>query len=88
MANQVDEDYDDDEVTHVIKSTRSSTQRSTLTYQEQRRKDYSLDAMDYDGRLQDSFFQYVKRNKDYDQNEVPWEDGDKPVQVKMSAYLR
>ena len=63
-----------------------------MSYEEQRRRDYSdRDSMDYEGRLQDSFFKYVKRRKDYDQNEVPWEDnkeGVKPVQVQMSAYLR
>ena len=63
-----------------------------ISYEEQRRRDYSdKGSMDYEGRLQDSFFKYVKRRKDYDQNEVPWEDnkeGVKPVQVQMSAYLR
>ena len=63
-----------------------------MSYEEQRRRDYSdKGSMDYEGRLQDSFFKYVKRRKDYDQNEVPWEDnkeGVKPVQVQMSAYLR
>ena len=43
---------------------------------------------DYENRLEDSFFKYVARSDDYDRNEVPWENGDKPVQVKMSAYLR
>ena len=54
------------------------------------------DSTDYEGRLQDSFFKYVKRRKDYDQNEVPWKnqnegstlDEKQPVQVQMSAYLR
>ncbi len=43
---------------------------------------------DYENRLEDSFFKYVARTDDYDRNEVPWENGDNPVQVKMSAYLR
>ena len=43
---------------------------------------------DYENRLEDSFFKYVARTDDYDRNEVPWESGDQPVQVKMSAYLR
>ncbi len=43
---------------------------------------------DYENRLEDSFFKYVARTDDYDRNEVPWEDGSKPVQVQMSAYLR
>ena len=43
---------------------------------------------DYENRLEDSFFKYVARTDDYDRNEVPWEDGGKPVQVQMSAYLR
>ena len=51
---------------------------------------YSKSANDYDGRLQDSFFKYVKRSKDYDRNEVPWDGkkGLKPVEIQMSAYLR
>ena len=65
---------------------------TTMSYDEQRRHDYmDIDSTDYEGRLKDSFFKYVKRRKDYDQNEVPWEDnkeGVKPVQVQMSAYLR
>ena len=46
--------------------------------------------IDYEGRLKDSFFKYIKRTKNYDRNEVPWdgERGSKPVQVQMSAYLR
>ena len=46
--------------------------------------------MDYEGRLKDSFFKYIKRTKHYDRNEVPWDAdrGAKPVQVQMSAYLR
>ena len=46
--------------------------------------------VDYDGRLKDSFFKFIKRTKNYDRNEVPWEDdrGSKPVQIQMSAYLR
>ena len=63
-----------------------------MSYDEQRRHDYSdAGGSDYEGRLKDSFFKYVKRRKDYDQNEVPWEDnkeGVKPVMVQMSAYLR
>lgn len=45
---------------------------------------------DYEGRLGDSFFKHVKRSKDYDRNEVPWEGekGSKPVEIQMSAYLR
>ena len=48
------------------------------------------DIDDYEGRLTDSFFKYVKRTKDYDRNEVPWdgEKGSKPVEIQMSAYLR
>ena len=65
---------------------------TTMSYNDQRRHDYSdSGGSDYEGRLKDSFFNYVKRRKDYDQNEVPWEDnkeGVKPVQVQMSAYLR
>ena len=51
---------------------------------------YSKSANDYDGRLQDSFFKHVKRSKDYDRNEVPWDGkkGLKPVEIQMSAYLR
>ena len=65
---------------------------TTMTYEERRRQDYddSGGRQDYEGRLQDSFFKYVKRKTDYDLNEVPWEvEGmGKPVQVQMSAYLR
>ena len=45
---------------------------------------------DYDGRLTDSFFKYVKRETDYDRNEVPWAGtrGSKPVIVQISAFLR
>ena len=45
---------------------------------------------DYEGRLANSFFKYVKRDNDYDQNEVPWtgERGSKPVIVQISAFLR
>ena len=50
--------------------------------------DEDLRFNDYENRLEDSFFKYVARTDDYDRNEVPWENGDKPVQVKMSAYLR
>ena len=50
--------------------------------------DEDLRFNDYENRLEDSFFKYVARTDDYDRNEVPWESGDKPVQVKMSAYLR
>ena len=53
--------------------------------------DYNVkDAVDYEGRLKDSFFKYIKRTKNYDRNEVPWEEnrGSKPVQIQMSAYLR
>ena len=64
------------------------SRHSTLPYDQQRRNDYSLEVTDWDGRLQDSFFTYVKRTPDYDKNEVPWENGDNPVQVQMSAYLR
>ena len=51
---------------------------------------YPEDVDDYEGRLTDSFFKYVKRTKDYDRNEVPWdgEKGSKPVEILMSAYLR
>ena len=63
-----------------------------MSYNDQRRHDYSdSGGSDYEGRLKDSFFNYVKRRKDYDQNEVPWKDskeGVEPVQVQMSAYLR
>ena len=46
--------------------------------------------VDYEGRLKDSFFKFIKRTKNYDRNEVPWEEhrGSKPVQIQMSAYLR
>ena len=53
--------------------------------------DYNMnDHADYEGRLKDSFFKYIKRTKNYDRNEVPWEEdrGSKPVQIEMSAYLR
>ena len=45
---------------------------------------------DYEGRLTDSFFKYVLRDKDYDRNEVPWigKRGSKPVKVQISAFLR
>ena len=48
------------------------------------------DEKDYEGRLEEPFFKYVKRSKDYDQNEVPWPEkrGAEPVQVQISAYLR
>ena len=48
------------------------------------------DEKDYEGRLEEPFFKYVKRSKDYDQNEVPWPEkrGGEPVQVQISAYLR
>ena len=48
------------------------------------------DEQDYEGRLEEPFFKYVKRSKDYDQNEVPWPEkrGGEPVQVQISAYLR
>ena len=48
------------------------------------------DEKDYEGRLEEPFFKYVKRSKDYDQNEVPWPEkrGADPVQVQISAYLR
>ena len=48
------------------------------------------DEQDYEGRLEEPFFKYVKRSKDYDQNEVPWPEkrGAEPVQVQISAYLR
>ena len=48
------------------------------------------DEQDYVGRLEEPFFKYVKRSKDYDQNEVPWPEkrGGEPVQVQISAYLR
>ena len=51
-------------------------------------EDDDLRFNDYENRLEDSFFKYVARTDDYDRNEVPWEDGGKPVQVQMSAYLR
>ena len=51
-------------------------------------EDDDLRFNDYENRLEDSFFKYVARTDDYDRNEVPWESGGKPVQVKMSAYLR
>ena len=53
-------------------------------------ENYRSDDQDYDGRLEEPFFKYVKRSKDYDQNEVPWPDkrGAEPVQVQISAYLR
>ena len=46
--------------------------------------------IDYDGRLTDSFFKYVVRDKDYDRNEVPWigQRGSIPVIIKVSAFLR
>ena len=46
--------------------------------------------VDYDGRLTDSFFKYVVRDKDYDRNEVPWigQRGSSPVIIKVSAFLR
>ena len=52
--------------------------------------DEDLRFNDYENRLEDSFFKYVARTDDYDRNEVPWESHEprKPVQVKMSAYLR
>ena len=54
-------------------------------------RDYSENEdVDYEGRLTDSFFKFIKRTKNYDRNEVPWEGhrGSKPVQIEMSAYLR
>ena len=53
-------------------------------------ENYRSDDQDYEGRLEEPFFKYVKRSKDYDQNEVPWPDkrGAEPVQVQISAYLR
>ena len=44
------------------------------------------DEQDYEGRLEEPFFKYVKRSKDYDQNEVPWPEkrGGEPVQVQIS----
>ena len=46
--------------------------------------------MIHDIKRQNSFFKFVKRTRDYDKNEVPWdgERGEKPVQVLLSAYLR
>ena len=48
------------------------------------------DEQDYEGRLEEPFFKYVQRSKDYDRNEVPWPEkrGGEPVQVQISAYLR
>ena len=45
---------------------------------------------DYEGRLTDSFFKYVIRDKNYDRNEVPWigERGSEPVKIHISAFLR
>ena len=101
LAKQVDDYFDEDDRGDTLlgKVARGSQRRqgnkkttiptgSTLTYQEQRRRDYTMDAVDYEGRLQDSFFDYIKRSTDYDKNEVPWENGGDPVQVQMSAYLR
>ena len=53
-------------------------------------ENYRSDDQDYEGRLEEPFFKYVKRSKGYDQNEVPWPDkrGAEPVQVQISAYLR
>ena len=64
-------------------------EHTTMSNEDRRRHDYTDEgSLDYEGRLQDSFFQYVSRRRDYDQNEVPWAEGGKPVQVQMSAYLR
>ena len=51
---------------------------------------HDIEFTDFEGRLKNSFFKFVKRTKDYDKNEVPWdgERGAKPVQVLLSAYLR
>ena len=88
LANQADDDFYDDEEGGGG-GDGPSARRSTLPYDQQRRNDYSLEVTDWDGRLQDSFFNYVKRTPDYDKNEVPWDRNDNgPVQVQMSAYLR
>ena len=64
-----------------------------MTYKDRRRHDHSDSEIfkDYEGRLHDSFYNYVERREDYDQNMVPWPDEGKigkPVLVQMSAYLR
>ena len=75
--------------TSTSEANRDREETTTMTYEDRRRADYlSESSIDYEGRLQDSFFQYVAREKDYDQNEVPWAESGKPVQVQMSAYLR
>ena len=73
---------------HDVKSNDNDyglTQRSLVNDQH-----IAKNTNDYEGRLGDSFFKHVKRSKDYDRNEVPWEGekGSKPVEIQMSAYLR
>ena len=73
---------------HEVKSNNNDyglTQRSLVNDQH-----IAKNTNDYEGRLGDSFFKHIKRSKDYDRNEVPWEGekGSKPVEIQMSAYLR
>ena len=53
-------------------------------------RNFPEEDIDYDGRLTDSFFKYVIRDKDYDRNEVPWigQRGSTPVIIRVSAFLR
>ena len=60
-------------------------------YDEKRRHEHSSNkGSDYERQVTDSFFKLIRLKKDYDRNEVPWEDdrGLIPVKVYMSSYLR
>ena len=62
-----------------------------VKYGEKRRNEHSSnEGSDYERQTTDSFFKLIRLKKDYDRNEVPWEDdrSSKPVKVHMSSYLR